>query len=123
MAVVTGSIRKLTLDGLPFNVAPDTNISEIGSAYENSAVAGSSFNIKKMMKRSETRENVVLLTDSEEREALRELADRTEDFPISYETAEGSTFRTDGWIDFENRETEESRSTIKLFPRTRWRLF
>lgn len=123
MARIAGSIRKVILDGVSYVVAGDTNVSEIGSPYENSAIPTSGGNIRKMVKRTEVRENVVLVVDDEEREALRDLAMRLDDFPISYETAEGSVFRTDGWIEFENRETEEKRATVKLFPRVRWDLF
>lgn len=121
---VTGSIRKINIDGIPFEVAADTNINETGSEYENSLVKTSGRNFRKMMGRAELRENVVLITDADARESLRELADRVGDaYPLSYETADGSTYRADGWIDFENRETEESRSTIKFLPQTSWDLF
>jgi hypothetical protein len=121
---VTGSIRKINIDGIPFEVAADTNINETGSEYENSLVKTSGRNFRKMMGRAELRENVVLITDADARESLRELADRVGDaYPLSYETADGATYRADGWIDFENRETEESRSTIKFLPQTSWDLF
>lgn len=123
MAKVSGSIRKVSLDGVPYETAPDTNISEIGSRYENSDIPTSGENMRKMVRRTETRENVVLVVDDSEREALRELSERLDDFPMSYETAGGGVFRTVGYIDFENRETEENRATIKMIPRTVWSLF
>jgi hypothetical protein len=118
-----GSIRKVILDGISYVTAADSNISEIGSAYENSSVPTSGVNMRKMVRRTELRENIVLIVDDQEREALRELSDRLEDIPMSYETAGGSTFRADGWIEFENRETEENRATIKMIPRRGWDLF
>ena len=120
---VAGSIRKVTLDGTTYDPFADTNISEIGSAFENEAVPTAGRNMKKMTKRAENREGVVLAANGSERVLLRELADRTTDFPMSYETAAGDVYRATGWIEFENRETEENRASIQMHPRTKWEPF
>jgi hypothetical protein len=120
---IVGAIRKVTLDGVTFTCMADTNISEVGSAWENSDVPTSGRTIRKMVKRSEKRENVVLACNGAEREILKELSERTEDYTMSYETAAGDVYRTMGWIDFATRETEENRATITLFPRDKWESF
>ena len=120
---VSGSIRKATLDGVPYEVAADSNISEVGSAYQNELVPSSGGNMRKMTKRAEQREGLVLLVDASERSNLRTLADRDTAFPMSYTTADGSVYRATGWIEFENRETEENRAAITLLPEGEWEEF
>lgn len=123
MPDVAGSIRKVTLDGTTFDVMADANITETGSAWQNEAIPTSGRNLKKMTRRPENREGVVLACNGTERELIKELAERTTDFPMSYETAAGDVYRASGWIEFENRETEESRATIQMHPRSTWESF
>jgi hypothetical protein len=120
---IAGSIRKVTLDGVTYDAAADTNISEVGSAYQNESVPAPGRNMRKMTKRAENREGIVLLCNASERDALKALADRTTDFPMSYETAAGDVYRATGWIEFENRETEENRASVQMHPRKSWQSF
>lgn len=121
---IAGTLRKVTIDGITYDVMADTNVTETGSAFENEAIPTSGKNMKKMTRRPENRESVVLACNGDERELLRAAADspRT-NIPLSYETAAGDVFRADGWIEFENRETEENRATIQMHPRTEWDQF
>ena len=123
MADVTGTPRKVTLDGVTFDVFADTNIKEVGGKFENAAIATSGRNMHKMTKRVESREGITLATNGAERDILKELSERNVDFPMSYETASGDVYRATGWIEFESRETEENRSTIQMHPRTDWSAF
>ena len=123
MGDIAGSLRKVTLDGITFDVMADTNVSEVGSQWENSAIPTSGRNMKKMVRRPENRESVILACNASERDVLHELAERTVDFPMSYETADGSVYRTVGFIEFETRETEENRATIQMIPRNDWDSF
>lgn len=120
MGDVSGTIRKVVLDGVTYDAMGDANISEIGGAYENEGVPTSGRNIKKMTRRVENRENVVLACNGAERALLKELSERLTDFTMSYMTAGGDVYRATGWIEFENRETEENRATIQLHPRGTW---
>lgn len=120
---IVGTIRKVTLDGITFDVMGDTNIKEVGSRYQSEAIPTSGRNLHKMTKRVETREGVTIACNGSEREVLKGLAERTTDFSMSYQTANGDVFRTVGWIEFENRETEESRATIQMIPRDGWEPF
>lgn len=120
---IVGSLRRVTLDGITFDVMPDANVDEVGSAWENDALPTSGRTLRKMMKRVETREGVVLACNGSEREILREIADRQSDIPMSYETAAGDVYRCVGFIEFEKRETEENRASIKMFPRDTWESF
>jgi hypothetical protein len=123
MPDVGGSIRNVTLDGVSYRTSAATNIKEVGSAYENSLIVTSGGNMLKKMKRAEEREGVELEVNGKERDDLRTLADRTEPFPMSYETAAGDIYRATGWIEFESRETEENKATVKLLPQGEWESF
>ena len=123
MADITGTLRKVTLDGITFDVMGDTNVTEMGSAFQNEAVPTSGRNLRKMTRRAETREGIVLACNGAERDVLQELAERTTDFPMSYETAAGDVYRATGFIEFESRETEEGRATVQLIPRNGWDSF
>ncbi|MCP4745035.1 MAG: hypothetical protein GY874_02685 [Desulfobacteraceae bacterium] len=123
MSDVTGTIRKVVLDGITFDAMGAANIKETGSGWENDVIVTSGRNIRKMTKRAETREGIDIAANGTERELLQELAERMDDFPMSYETAAGDVYRCVGWIEFEARETEESKATIKMFPRDTWESF
>ena len=123
MAKVAGTIRKLMLDGVSFDVLGDSNFSEVGSKFENESVPTSGANLKKMTRRAENVEGVVVATDGAERVLLKALAERTTDFTMSYTTAGGDVYRSVGWIEFEARETEELRAAIQLHPRNGWESF
>jgi len=123
MSDTAGSIRKVILDGVTFDAMADTNITETVSRWENDRLPTSGRNIRKMTKRVPKAESVVVACNGAEREVLKELAERTSDFSMSYETAGGDVYRSTGSIEFENRETEELRATIQLHPATDWATF
>lgn len=123
MAGTAGSIRKVTLDGITFDTLADTNITEMGSQYEVEGIPTSGGNIKKMTRRVETRESVIIACDGAERDILKGLAERIEDYPMSYETAAGDVYRSPGYIEFVSRETEENRAEITMIPRETWDSF
>jgi len=120
MADIAGALRKVTLDGITFDVFTDSNVKEVGSGWENSAIPTSGRTMRKMVKRVEEREGVVVACNGAERAVLKELSERQSDYPMSYETASGDTFTAQGFIEFESRETEENRATLKLIPRDGW---
>ena len=120
---VAGSIRKLTLDGQTFDVLHDANFNEVGSAYENTAIPTSGGVIRKMQKRVQTVESVIVKANGAERDTLKAGADKPGDIPMAYTTAAGDTYRCTGFYEFVKRETEENRAELKLFPRTEWKSF
>lgn len=123
MGDIVGSIRKVVLDGVTYDVALDANISEI-PGVENDALATSGRTLRKQMKRVAVREGIVLICSGPEFEAVQDLAARKSDYPMSYETAASDVYRASGWIEVEKRETEEGRVSIKMFPRSnKWEAF
>lgn len=123
MADVTGTLRKVTLDGVTYDVFADTNVSAIGSQFENTPVPTSGRNMRKMVKRVTTRDGITLVANGAEQQALKALADGLDDFPMSYETAAGDVYRTTGFIEFATHETEETRASIMMHPRQDWEPF
>lgn len=123
MPDVTGTIRSVTLDGVSLDAMADTNISEIGSLFLNESIPTSGRNMRKMTKRSENREGVVVACNGFERDILKALSERPTSFPMNYVTAAGDTFTANGWIEFETRETEELRAAIQMHPDKDWTQF
>ena len=119
----SGSIIKLLLDGVSYDVLASSNFSEVHSKFENDSIPTSGGNSRKMTRRATNREGVEVKANGAEVAGLVALADGSADFPISYTTAAGDVYRTTGWIEFENRETEDNKASLKLFPRKDWSSF
>ena len=123
MAAVAGSIRKFTIEGVSYDVAADANFSETFTAWENSMVATSGRAMRKMTKRILTVEGVVLMTDADQRLALKDFAESLDDLKITYTNAAGDSYRGEGTVEIENNETEENRTSCTIHPRGDWTKF
>lgn len=113
---VTGSIRKVTLDGVTFNAMGDANLSQIKGAFTNESLPTSGKNVQKKTRRPQNVESVNLQCDSEEAELIKALSERTSNFPMSYQVANGDVFRAVGFINFENHDTENGTAAIVMMP-------
>ena len=123
MAGVAGSNRQLTLNGVDFIIAADANFSEMGSSVEVDRIPTSGPSVKKITKRVQTVESVVVIADAETSELLRTLDESIPDIPMSYQLANGEVITAVGNIVYENRETEENRASLKLQARDGWTVF
>ncbi len=117
MADVSGTLRKLTIDGVTYDVFADTNVNAIPTQYENTAVPTSGRSMQKKVRRVATRESVTVACNADEQEVLQELDEGTDSFTISYQTAAGETWSTTGFISFESHETEENKATSSIASR------
>jgi hypothetical protein len=115
---ISGSIRKLALSGIAFNVAADSNVSMPGSGWENSNVPTSGPNMRKMTKRSIDADGLVVIANADDLAALKTLAEQLDPFTMSVTNAAGDTLRNTGTINIDTHESEENRVTIKLLPET-----
>lgn len=120
---VCGTLKKVTLDGVTFDVFADTDVKEVGSGWENTVIPTSGGNVRKMVSRAESREGITLVCSGAEFDTLKDLAERLDDFPMSYETAAGDVYRATGWIEFESRQTAENKASIQMHPRNSWESF
>lgn len=116
MGKVTGTPKKVTLDGRTFDVMGDSNFSQIKGKYTNESVPTSGANVNKKTARAQNVESVNLQCSSEEADFLKGLNDRITAFPMSYELVDGSVFRATGFINFENHDTENGTAAVVLQP-------
>jgi len=112
----SGTPRKLTLDGVSYDVAADTNITLNLSPYETEGIPSSGRTMMKRTKRTQTAESITILASPTEQDALRILAERLDVFPCAITMADGAIWRTTGNINFESVESEENRATIIIIP-------
>jgi len=120
---VGGSIRKLTIEGIPFDVMADANFSEVFSNYENEVIPTSGKGMRRMVKRVPVIEGVVLATSGADRERLRSFNTQLGDVKYSYTNAAGDTAKASGTFNIENNESEANRTTITLMPADEWTVF
>jgi len=116
MSNTVGTAKRVTLDGVTFDVMADANFSQIKGKYSNEAVPTSGKNVQKKTVRAQTVESVNLQCNAEEADLLRSLNDRVTNFPMSYETAASDVFRSVGFINFENHDTDAGVAVIQLIP-------
>jgi hypothetical protein len=120
---LVGSLRKITLDGVTYNVHATSGFSGPGSLYENTSIPTSGQNMRKMVKRANVKEKIELICNAIEADDLKTLSESTGDITMAIETAAGDVYRTTGWIAYEGFESEEGKVTLNLHPRTDWTLF
>ena len=113
---VSGSIASVVLDGVGFDANAEADINEMGSGFETTARASSGRNAFAKIKRVESREDVGLEINGEERVVLEELADRLDPFPMSYTDGSGHTYTATGLIEFANRQTATNLAVINMLP-------
>jgi hypothetical protein len=120
---VSGSIRKVLINGLSFNAAADGNFAKTPKISKE-AVPHSGGNMVKYTKASGNVEGVKLICTPTEFDTLEGFADDLESFSMSYEMADGSVYRTTGKIGLDNYESEEHSVEITMIPDSgTWELF
>ena len=120
---VSGSIRKVLIDGLSFNAAADGNFAKTPKV-EKEPVRHSGGNMIKVTLASGNVESVKLICSPAEYDILQGKADEQDSFAMSYEMADGSVWRTSGAIMLDNHESEENSVEITMIPETgTWDLF
>lgn len=122
MGDLSGTPRKVTLDGLTFDVAADTNVTiNPPRAIEGMPTSGRA--IFKHTKQIPMLESLPIVANSAEYESIRELNSRLEPFPQSITMADGSVYRATGMLNIEGYESEELRANVQLIPKTDWETF
>ena len=120
---IAGSNRKLTIEGISFDVAADADFSETFVQYENSMVPTSGGAMRKMLKRIPAVEGVVLITDADERLVLKDFAEGLDLVKVTYTNAAGDSYRSEGTIEIESNSTEENRTSCTIQPVGDWTKF
>lgn len=120
---ITGSLRKVTLDGVTYDASADADAPQVRGQYDVEAHATSGRNMMKMTRRVEEVDSIDLITNEAEFEALKTLSEKTDDFPMSYTTASGAVYRATGRINLGKRQTSDGKTPVKLLPRQNWDAF
>ena len=120
-----GTLKKITVDGITFDVMADANITQKNSPFENEGIPTSGGTMQKKTRIAQAAESIAVATNVDEDKLLADTAARTDKYPMSYQTADGSIYRTTGFIIYENRETESGTTTIQMIPSDAdgWKLF
>jgi len=116
MGAVSGSFRKLTLDGVPYEAAGDVNVTFNASPYETEGIPSTGRIMYKMTLRPQNVEGLPILATPSEQDQIRALAERIGTFPMAMTWADGSVWRCVGKINFESVESEENRASIIIIP-------
>ena len=124
MADIVGTLRSVSINGVPFRAAADVNASKMVSGFENSAVVTSGDTLKKEVRRSESFQSVTLIVNEDEAELIKGF-DREASLNMSVTTAADRVYRAPGFIMTDSRETEEGRMNIEMHPTapSGWDLF
>jgi hypothetical protein len=112
----TGTVIKVVINGVSYDVPADINITFNRSSFTIEGVPTSGKTVMKYTRRVPTMEGVVLMTSPAEAEELNNVSETLSDVTIAVELADGSTYRTTGRINYENMETEEGRSSVIIIP-------
>lgn len=119
---VSGTPRRVTLDGVTFNVASDANFVQTPPVTTEGVRHTGGTMMKKTLEVGQV-ESVTLIVTSSQNAQLEELAKRNVNFPMSYELGSGDVYRGVGQINLDNRETEENRRDVTLIPDGDWQPF
>jgi hypothetical protein len=117
---VVGSVLEVSVEGIPYRAAADTNITHILTKFENSKIPTSGKGMRKMVKRIPAMEGVTLITNPDEAATLKSFAEDPEDIKFSVTLADGTIYKGEGAMEVENRETEEGRTTVQFLPNDDW---
>jgi hypothetical protein len=120
---VVGTPKAFTLNGIPYRLAADVNISENPSQIQNTMLATSGESMLQQTKIVPVAESVVLTCRPEEKDQITSFAEGLDDVKMSYVYRNGDTNRSTGQIQIESYETETGRLTLQCQPRDRWTLY
>ena len=123
MSDTSGSVKSVTLAGIPFNVKADANLNTMLTKFENSRTKHSGGSMRKMVARILTVEGVVLILNGTDRENLRQIAESTDDVTLAYEDAGGNNYHAFGSIEVEGWESEDNNVNCILQPEGDWTPF
>jgi len=120
---ISGSLRSFSVEGVPFRVMADANVTETFTQFEKEVIETSGDGMIKFTKRNAMREGLVLATNASERESLVAFSDTKAPLKLEYTNSAGDSYQCRGALEIENNETEGNRTTCKLMPVNTWTAF
>lgn len=121
--MASGTPRKFTIDGIPYRLAADVNVSITPNTFENDFVPTTGDPMEKKVKRIAQAESVTLIVDWAEIVVLRTAADALGDHTFSFTWAGGDVTKCEGIFTIDPKESEENRMNITIKPRGDWDIF
>jgi hypothetical protein len=118
--MASGSLNKLSLDGLPFDVAGDADLTEVFSKFTNSVIPHSGGGSIKQETRVREVGGVVIIVKPGDKKLLKDLAESGDEIPMSYINRAGDKYKGDGTFNIENNSTMDNRTSITLLPVGDW---
>ena len=118
---MSGTPRKITLDGITYNWAGDADVTE-SPEQQIEGIATSGQTMFKRTKMVPTVEGEIIVEDGDF-ENIKSSAAKIDPFPMSYENSDGSIYRATGLISYENRTSSENRVPVTLIPESVWTPF
>ncbi len=118
-----GSLRKVTIDGIPYNVAADANVA-LNARLEKESIPHSGGNMTKRTTAAAMAEAVKLIVTPSEYNVLEGQSEADGDIPLSYEMADGSSFKTQGEVNLGPYQTDDSSCEVTFLTSTgNWEIF
>jgi len=118
-----GTLRKVVIDGVTYDVFADCNISFNRTDFEIEGQATTGKTLFKMKRRIQNIEGLDLATTPAEMETLKSKSDSLADKTLAVTLADGSTYRSTGRVHYDKYESETGKSTVKLIPSGTWTPF
>ena len=120
-----GTPKKVTIDAIPFNVMADANFNQTKGKYANEGVVTTGGIIKKQTLRAQMVESINLQASALEADTLKTLSEKRTNIPMSYQIANGDTFRATGFVHFESHDTDAGLAVVTMTPDSvdGWALF
>lgn len=119
----SGTIRKVVIDGITFDVFADAKGSYNRSKYEIEGQATTGKTMYKMTKRVQVIEGVDLACSPNDRETLAAKSESLADVTLAITWADGSTDRGSGRVKFDKWESDTNKATVDLIPNGEWTPF
>ena len=121
--MASGSPRKLQLDGTPFDMAADIDLTQgVGQELEGIATTGDV--MPKITKKAQMYTGVSLVVDDDDWELLQELAERKDFFPSSYTNVNGSSYTGEAMINIpDGRTSSENKVDIEILAKSAFEAF
>lgn len=123
MPDVSGSSKKLTLDGVTFRLAMDADINTKHGRFESELIATSGKPMRKMTGRPQIADGVDVTLNASELILLIALSNRTDDYTLSYKDAAGNLWTNSGSISIDDTSTQDGKATIKILANDDWEPF
>lgn len=116
MGKTTGSLRGMSIAGAKYDCPADANVEIVLSPFETESIATSGQTMYKYTLKNPDFDGINLSVSADEAETLKEIAADPTDIAISMVLADGTEYKCQGRINFENYTTEDGKATIKAMP-------